>query len=218
MTPSNKPPAVVAELGRPETAEETAERRAQNSRDHRNRQTVNNLVYSLLATVGLVLVIVLIVPRGTPAGSNPNVDYKTVASQAQGSEPDRLVVPELPSGWTSNNAQLQTKTPDNVDSWLIGLISPKKQYIAVDQGFKANDSWVAEQVNKSLAKGTTTIDGVTWDVYDNRNSGTDNNDVDYALVAAAGHSTIVLFGTADDAEFRTVARSLADQIQRLGDS
>jgi hypothetical protein len=218
MTPSKKPPAVVAELGRPETPDETAERKAQNSRNHRNRQTINNLVYSLIATVGLVAVIVLFVPRGNPVDSTPAVDYKSIAAEAQGSEPDRLLIPSLPSGWKSNNAQLNTKTPDKVDSWYIGLITPKGEYIGIRQGFDANDSWIAEQVNKSLIKNTTTIDGVKWDVYDNRKSGQDNGDVDYALVNTTGKSSIVIFGTAVDDEFRTVAHSLADQISRLGGS
>src|SRR3954469_11991805 len=218
MTPSKKPPAVVAELGRPETPAETAERKAQNSRNHRNRQTINNLVYSLIATVGLVAVIVLFVPRGNPVDSTPAVDYASIAAEAQGSEPDRLLVPSLPSGWKSNNAQLNTKTPDGVDSWYIGLLTPKGEYIGIRQGFDANDSWIAEQVNKSMIKGTTTIDGVKWDVYDNRASGQDNGDVDYALVNTTGKSSIVVFGTAVDSEFRTVAQSLADQIDRLGGS
>jgi hypothetical protein len=218
MTPSKKPSAVVAELGRPETQDETAERKAQNSRNHRNRQTINNLVYSLIATVGLVAVIVLFVPRGNPIDSTPAVDYKSIAAEAQGSEPDSLLIPSLPSGWKSNNAQLNTKTPDKVDSWYIGLITPKGEYIGIRQGFDANDSWIAEQVNKSLIKNTTTIDGVKWDVYDNRKSGQDNGDVDYALVNTTGKSSIVIFGTAVDDEFRTVAQSLADQISRLGGS
>jgi hypothetical protein len=215
MSPRTKPPAVVAELGRPETPEETAERKAVNSANHRNRQTVNNLVYSLIATVALVIVIVLVVPRGNPVDTSAPVDYTSIASEAQGSEPDRLLVPELPTGWKSNNAQLRSKTPDKVDSWYIGLLTPKKQYIAITQGFKANDSWVAEQVDKSMIKGTTTIDGVTWDVYDNRDSGDDNGNVDYALVTHAASSSIILFGTAANDEFHTVASSLADQIRRL---
>jgi hypothetical protein len=35
-------------------------------------------------------------------------------------------------------------------------------------------------------------------------------------VTASGDSTIIVFGTADDAEFRTVASSLAGQIRTLG--
>jgi hypothetical protein len=210
-----KPPAVVAELGRPETPEETAARKAQNSADHRNRQTINNLVYSLIATVALVAVIVLIVPRGNPTSLAPAVDYAAVAQQAQGSEADRLVVPKLPSGWTSNSAELRTKTSDRVDAWYIGLLTPKGQYIGITQGFNANDSWVADQVNRTRIAGTRQIDGVTWDVYDNRAS-SDAGNVKYALVTSAGKSTVVVFGTADDAEFDTVASSLTDQLHSLG--
>ncbi|WP_158864983.1 DUF4245 domain-containing protein [Leifsonia sp. AG29] len=216
MSPRDKPPAIVAELGRPETPEETAARKAKNSADHRNRQTVNNLVLSLLATLALVAVIVLIVPRGNPVGTTPAVDYAAVAQQAQGSEPDHLLVPKLPAGWKSNNAELRTKTPDNVDNWYVGLLTPKGQFIGITQGFRANDSWVANQVNRSMAKGTRTIDGITWDVYDNRSSSADAGNVEYALVTTAGRSTVVVFGTADDAEFRTVASSLSAQLTSLG--
>lgn len=218
MSPRTKPPAVVAELGRPETPEETAARKAQNSANHRSRQTVNNLVYSLIACVALVALIVLFVPRGNPTSSAPAVDYKTIAAQAQGSEPDRLLVPSLPAAWKSNNAELRTETPDKVDSWYVGLLTPKGQYIGITQGFGANDSWTAEQVNKSMIKGTRTIDGVRWDVYDNRTSSDDSGNVEYALVTTAGRSTIIVFGTASDAEFGTVAGSLADQIHQLGGS
>lgn len=217
MSPRNsKPPAVVAELGRPETPEETAARKAQNSANHRNRQTINNLIYSLIATLALVAVIVLVVPRGNPTATKPPVDYAAVAQEAQGSEPDRLLVPKLPSTWKSNNAELRTKTADRVDSWYIGLITPKEQFIGVTQGFGANDSWVSDQVAKSRIAGTREIDGVTWDVYDNRAGGSDDGNVEYALVTHAGDSSIIVFGTAVDAEFRTVASSLADQIRSLG--
>jgi hypothetical protein len=215
MSPRNKPPAVVAELGRPETPDETAARKAQNSANHRNRQTVNNLVYSLIATVALVAVIVLIVPRGNPTATTPAIDYASVAQEAQGSEPDRLLVPTLPAEWKANSAELRTKSADKVDSWYIGLLTPKGEYIGITQGFDANDSWVADQVDKSRIAGTRDIDGVTWDVYDNRASGSAAGNVEYALTTHAGRSSIVIVGTADDAEFRTVATALAAQITAL---
>jgi hypothetical protein len=205
----------VAELGRPETPEETAERKAQNSRNHRNRQTVNNLVLSLIATVAVVALIVLFVPRGQPPTS-PAVDYASIASQAQGAEPDRLLTPKLPGGWTSNSAELRTKTPDGVDAWYIGLITPSKEYIGIMQGFNANDSWLATQVNRTLVSSTKNVCGLRWDVYDNRNSGQDNGNVDYALATKAGASTVVVFGTADDAEFGTATNALCDQLSTLG--
>ncbi|WP_338031603.1 DUF4245 domain-containing protein [Diaminobutyricibacter tongyongensis] len=205
----------MAELGRPETPEETAERKAENSRNHRNRQTVNNLVFSLIATVAVVALIVLFVPRGQPAGA-PAVDYASIAGQAQGAEPDALLTPALPSGWKSNAAELRTKTPDGVDAWYIGLITPSKEYIGIMQGFKANDSWLATQVDRSLVSSTKTACGLRWDVYDNRNSGQDNGNVDYALATKAGSSTVVVFGTAQNQEFDTVTNALCDQLGTLG--
>lgn len=216
MSHRNKLPAVVAELGRPETPEETAARKAQNSANHRNRQTVNNLVYSLVATVALVAVIVLVVPRGNPTASAPPVDYARIAGEAQGVEPDALLVPDLPDSWRSNSAELRTKTADKVDSWYIGLLTPGGEFVGITQGFSANDSWVAEQVDRSMIQGTRDIGGVRWDVYDNRSKGSAAGNVAYALVTASGASTVVVFGTADDAEFVTVASSLADQISSLG--
>ena len=215
MSPSKRSPAVVAELGRPETPEETAERKAQNSSNHRNRQTVNNLALSLIATVALVALIVLFVPRGQPP-STPAVDYASIAAQAQGAEADRLVTPKLTTGWKSNSAMLRTKTPDGVDAWYIGLITPSKAYIGITQGFNANDSWLATQVDRALVSSTKTICGVHWDVYDNRNSGRDNGNVDYALATKAGASTVVVFGTAQNPEFDAVANTLCDQLTALG--
>lgn len=214
MSRSPNPP-VVAELGRPETAKETAARKAQNSRNHRNRQTTNNLVYSLLATLALVAIIVLFVPRSAPT-TQTNVDYTSIAAQGQGSEPDALAIPRLPKSWKSNSAELHTDTADKIDSWYIGLITPSTQYIGFTQGFKANDTWLANLLENSTGSGAVTIDGIKWTVYDNRNASRDVGNAKYALTTQSGHSTYVLLGTAKTAEFDTVAKSLAAQIKSNG--
>ncbi|MHA7986073.1 DUF4245 domain-containing protein [Rathayibacter sp. CAU 1779] len=202
---------VVAELGRPETAKETAERKAQASSDHRRRQTVNNLVYSLLATLGLVLVIVLMVPRAVPE-TTTNVDYKKIAAQGAGVEPDPLLTPELPKSWTSNSAQLRQETDDHVDEWYIGLITPSKEYIGIAQGFNANGTWLADQVANTRAVSTTTINGIIWNIYDNRDSSRDVGDAKYALSTKQGKSTVVVYGTASNAEFQKLAESVSTQL------
>ncbi|MGA0566585.1 DUF4245 domain-containing protein [Rathayibacter sp. KR2-224] len=202
---------VVAELGRPETAEETARRKAQTSTDHRRRQTVNNLVYSLLATLALVVVIVLMVPRPTPDAIK-SVDYIKIAQQGEGTEPDALLTPKLSKDWTSNSAQLRQQTGDGVDEWYIGLITPSQQYIGLVQGFKANGTWLSDQVSHSEAVGSTSVDGVKWSIYDNRDTSRDVGDVKYALSASEGDSTVVLYGTADTAEFTQLADAVSRQL------
>jgi hypothetical protein len=202
---------IVAELGRPETAEETARRKAETSADHRRRQTVNNLVYSLLATLALVVVIVLMVPRQAPEAVK-SVDYVQIAKQGAGTEPDALLTPDLPASWVSNSAQLRQETDDHVDEWYIGLITPSKQYIGLVQGFHANGTWLAEQVADSTPVGSTAVDGVRWSIYDNRQSSRAVGDVKYALSATEGASTVVLYGTADTKEFATLAAVVSRQL------
>ena len=63
-------PRVVAELGRPETSQETADRKAESSRLYRVRKTPSNLVWALLVSLGVVLVMVMITPRPASASSS----------------------------------------------------------------------------------------------------------------------------------------------------
>ncbi|MGO2660787.1 DUF4245 domain-containing protein [Mycetocola reblochoni] len=204
-------PRVVAELGRPETPEETAERKAEDSRKYRMRKTLSNLVYSLLVTLGLVLVIVMIVPRNdTPR--HRDVDYTALAQNAQSDHEQRLAAPSLPEGWRSNYAEIRTSTADGVSSWQIGFLTPSDEYIGLAQGLDANPSWVAQQLANTAADTTVTIDGVTWTVYDNRDSTDDVGNAEYGMVADGGGSTFVLVGTAPDDEFAELASSLTPTI------
>lgn len=205
---SRRPPRVVAELGRPETPQETADRKAENSRNYRKRKTINNLVYSLLVCVGLVLVIALAVPRAD-SSLVAEVDYGAVATQAQASSDHVLANPELPGSWSSNRAEADRS--GGVSSWNIGLITPSKEYIGISQGFDANETWVSQQLRQTTATSTVSVDGVEWTVYDNRGR-EDVGNMEYALTTEAGASTFIVFGTANDEEFRSVASALADQV------
>ena len=68
-----------------------------------------------------------------------------------------------------------------------------------------NPTWVADQLARTIATGVTTIDGVEWTVYDNRESNADVGNARYGLVTEAGTSTFVLIGTATTEEFETLA-------------
>lgn len=200
---------IVAELGRPETPEETAARKAENSRLHRSRQTLVNLVLSLAATLAVVLVLVLVVVRPDQSVLEP-VDFAATAAEAQGSLDETLIVPVLPTEWTSNSARFSADT-DGVALWYVGFITPAVEFIALTQGVGGDDRWLADQLDNNESTGTVTIDGVTWSIYDNRTR-SDMGNLEYALSTVAGASTIVLAGTAADDEFVAIATSIAADI------
>jgi hypothetical protein len=202
---------VVAELGRPETPEETAARKAENSRTYRARKTVNNLVYSLLATVGVVVLIVLVVPRSDQPLDRA-VDWKSVTQEAQQTRDETLVDPDLPSGWSSNYAEIRSTGTGGVTSWNVGFVTPGDEFIGITQGFDADPTWLATQLNRSAASAVTTIGGLEWTVYDNRESTDGFGNVHYALATESGTSTVAVFGTGSVEDITLVAEAIAPQV------
>ena len=205
---ATRQPRVVAELGRPETPEETAARKAENSRKHRANQTTLNLVVAALASLAVVLFIVLVVVRPTPTEPIA-VDYAATAAEAQGGASETLVVPVLPPGWVANAARYDRRA--EVLTWYVGFITPGQQFAALNQGIDANPTWQASVLDGAAETGTVTIEGITWTVYDRRGDSDTGNNA-YALSTIVGNSTFVLHGTASDSEFETLASTIAAEL------
>ncbi|CAN5334169.1 hypothetical protein BH09ACT5_BH09ACT5_18840 [soil metagenome] len=198
---------IVAELGRPETPEKTAARKAATSRRHRANQTLLNLVVALIGSLALVLLLVTVVVRPAPAPTE-GVDYATVATQAQPEAAAPLLSPVLPPGWSANDARFGTA--QQVPTWYIGFLTPGEQYIGLDQGIGANPTWQAALLDNARETGAVTYEGVEWTVYDRRAAG-DPGNYAYSLAATHGDSTVLLHGTASDEEFALLATAIAAQ-------
>lgn len=203
-----KPPAVVAELGRPETPEETAARKAENSRKHRANQTLLNLIVALVASLAIVLFLVVVVvrPQSAPVTT---VDYRSIAADAQGATTEQLIAPALPEGWSANNAQFETKS--EVLDWYVGFVTPSTQFIALDQGIDANPTWTAGILESAKSTGAVTIGGLDWTLYDQR-AQHDTGNFAYSMSTTTGKSTVILHGTAPSDEFQALAKAIAEEV------
>lgn len=206
---------VVAELGRPETPEETAERKARDSRLYRERKTLSNLIYALLATLALVVVIVILNPM-SPKPIDRTVDAAAIAVSASSSLGTTAIVPGIAG--TVNAAEVRTSA-DGVTYWYVGTVTDS-EYIGMLQAVGANDSWVSNQLANTAPSGSADIAGRTWVVYNNREQADSVGNAAYALsttftAADGSEQTVVLLGTADDATFRAAATAVAAQIAKL---
>ncbi|GAA1205838.1 DUF4245 domain-containing protein [Rhodoglobus aureus] len=208
----NTEPRVVAELGRPETPEETFARKAENSRKHRANQTLFNLVIATVASLGIVLLLVLVVVR--PTDDKPvTADYQTIAADAQTDASEPLLAPTLPPDWYANSARLGTSS--SVQTWYIGFVtppSPSAQFVALEQGIEANETWLSIATDGAPATDATTIEGIDWKIYDRRSSSGTGNYA-YSMSAQIAGSTVVLHGTATDNEFELLAASIAAEAE-----
>lgn len=207
MTAPKQPP-IVAELGRPETPAEAAERRTAARITRRQSQTFVNLLIALFASLAVVAIAVLVVVR-PDAAPNPAVDYRAISTEADAPVP--LAAPDLGTGWHSNSAVYNSAAADGVATWYVGLITPQNQFIGLRQGIDANPTWLANQLAGTTATGSTTVDGIQWSVYDRRGAKNAGN-LAYSMSASGARSTWVLFGTASVAEFTELAHALTATI------
>jgi hypothetical protein len=202
---------IVAELGRPETPEETAARKAESSRAYRSSKTFRNLIAALLVTVAVVAIVAFGVPRGTPA----TPDRIDVAAEAEATSEvlgRPVLAATVPDDWFINSARLEG---DSVETWTV-VYAPDddRGFLRVAQAFDADEAWVAETLSGAQPEDTVTIDGVTWDEY--RLTGADETDnVTYALGTTAGADRILVYGSAVPELAAVVAESLAPGILDL---
>lgn len=203
---SPKQPRIVAELGRPETPEETASRKAAASRRHRENQTFSNLLVAIAACLGVVLVMVLVVLRPSPPPREP-VDVAAAAASAEASVGAPLIAPVLPEGFDSNAAEIRVGA-DGVTTWYAGYVTPAEQFVSFTQALDANPTWLLTASDGAPQTGERTVGGLTWTEHDQRDADDPGN---FAFVLTTEHdaSTVVIAGTAADDEIQAFAEAVS---------
>lgn len=215
----SKPPVIVAELGRPETAAETAARKAQDSYLYKKRKTVNNLVLSLLVSLALMLVMVLAVPRGVDTWSSFTVDVPAAAEAASAPAGREFVAPTVPETWKPKQAEIRTAPSGDITYWYIGYTTETGSYAAVEQAFTdsgapVDATWIAQQLDSLDPTGTETIGNIEWTVYDYPERNPDETNVLFALQGTVGDTSLLVYGTDSSAAIRTLAASVATEIEQ----
>ncbi|WP_427869408.1 DUF4245 family protein [Leucobacter luti] len=223
MAKKQKPPVVVAELGRPETPAETAARKATDSRLYKQRKTVNNLVFSLLVSLGLVLVIFLMVPQGKGGYAEHAVDAQKLAAEASPSAGRDLAAPDVPEAWKAKWAGL--KSSGGVTYWQINYTtvdeaSGLEAYASVVQAFTSDGSpvdedWILGQLENQRPTGAEEIGGIDWIAYDHTDRDADESNMLFGLQGQWEQDAILVYGTDSPATIRTLAAGVADSLTAM---
>jgi hypothetical protein len=175
----------------------------------RAKQTVRNLILSLIVTLGLTFAIVLGVPRDDSNMIQP-VDYFAIATEASVSLGNQVLTPEIDPDWWANAARVQTDL--DVKSWYVGFITDTNQYIGMAQSFDANPSWLALMLQGNWQDGEVEIGNQTWEVWPTLGPSKPPGTKEYALVHKDETSVVVIYGTASQEEFFELAQSINKQL------
>jgi hypothetical protein len=159
------------------------------------------MVRSLVVVGGVVVVLVLIVPRPS-AVNQPPIDVTGVAQGARSSAGFTISVPAgLPSEWRATSARLLNGT-DNVQTWHIGYQTADAQYAAVEQAKGATVVWLRANTQTGVVVGIQEVSGVAWTrlLHENR--------LQRTLEVTNGDITTLVTGTASWADLGLLASSL----------
>ena len=177
---------------------------------HRAKQTLRNLVLSLIACLGLVLAIVLIVPRDDSNRIQP-VDYKASASQAASASGEEILAPEIPQGWWANRTNWVANPADGVAYWKVGFVGPKNQWIGMTQAFEVNPTWIALLSKNHMPNTESQIGFENWTKWVLA-EGSEGERTLWTL--ERNGNLVALTGSGTEAEFGALATSIETELNR----
>lgn len=175
----------------------------------RARQTLINLVLSLSATIGVMVLLVLAVPRDDSNRIQP-VAYQEIAAEASNQAPDELLVPVFPVDWYSNAARYRSSAQDGVANWYVGFVGPKSEFVAMTQGFETNQTWIQFQLGPNKPTGEYISGDATWIIYENPKQTTPPKSKDYLMLYEYGSNAVFIYGVTPI----EILQDFADQLTR----
>ena len=184
----------------------------ESAKKHRARQTLNNLLLALAASLGVMLAIVLAVPRNDSL-QIPAVDYRSIAAAAQGSTSNPILVPNVDASYKATSARFTGKPTDGVQTWYVGFTTDKGNYIGMTQAFGVNPTWLALQTASVVLASQFDINGQTWQEFESPVVHKPKETKDYILLLKHGNDAVLLYGTADKSAFKDFATRVVSALE-----
>jgi hypothetical protein len=179
---------------------------------HRARQTVINLILALGASIGLVVTLVLIVPRDDSSRIR-EIDYTAISQKAQEDSGFDVITITPPENWWSNNAMLTTNNIDTVPVFKAGFVGSDIKYVGYTQAFNANPTWLALSLNGKVLTEQYSSKHYTWDVYESVVENNPKKTMDYLMfLNYKDQDYLLLYGVADQAEFKSFVDSIDKEL------
>jgi hypothetical protein len=174
----------------------------------RARQTLINLLLSLGATIGVMLVLILAVPRDD-SNRVQAVDYKELAAQAASQAPGPLLVPAIPVDWYSNSARFRSATQDGVATWYAGFVGPNSEFIALTQGFDVNQTWLQIQLEANKPTEEVILGNSTWEIFESTKQNNPQKSKDFLMVLEYDSNAVLVYGVAPRQQLEEFAHQLS---------
>lgn len=153
------------------------------------RQTVGDMVRSLLVVLAFVAVLLIVTHRGQPEAVKA-VDAAPIVAVAAMQAPFPVLAPiMLPEEWRPTSARWEPTEKSGEDPVLhIGYVTPTDKYAQISQSSNSSKAYLSEQTANGLLVGTETIAAIDWERWERGDR--------RSLVRVADGATTIVSGTA----------------------
>ena len=171
----------------------------------RGRETARDMLWSM-AVVGIFVGFLVVVTYRDKPEAIQVVDPAPALEAAQALAPFEVVSPVgLPATWRPTSARYDSATASTVPNaavWHVGYVTPTGAYASLDQAEGDPRLLVRTLVDGARPTGEGTGALAGWQRWDN--AGSDRS----AYVVETADSTLVVYGSASEAELGVLAASL----------
>jgi hypothetical protein len=178
----------------------------------RAKQTLNNLLLSLVATVGVMVLLVLAVPRDDSNRVQP-IDYVAIAEQAAAETSEKLLIPTIPVDWYSNAARYRSSAQDGVANWYVGFVGPNSEFLAMTQALDVNQTWIQLMLESNKPTGKVELAGQSWQIFESVRENNPPKSKDYMMVLEYDKNAVFVYGVAPTEVLEDFALQLTLQIE-----
>jgi hypothetical protein len=119
----------------------------------------------------------------------------------------------MPVDWYSNAARYRSSAQDGVANWYVGFVGPNSEFIAMTQGFEVNSTWMQLMLESNKRSGEISIQGQTWNIYENVRISNPPKSKDYMMVLEYEDQAIFIYGVAQKQQLEDLANQLTLSIE-----
>ncbi|TQF03615.1 DUF4245 domain-containing protein [Kitasatospora acidiphila] len=128
----------------------------------RGRQTVRDMVLSMLAVMGVALVAYVTIPHSSNGDPVHVVDYSAAFASAKRAAPYPVLAPQgLSDKWRATSVSYQADAGGHA-GWHLGFVTPDGKYASVEQSDEPKNDLLKTVVSGYVPDGASTIDGQSW--------------------------------------------------------
>lgn len=191
-------------------AEEQPTPQLTRSQVKRLSQPMIGMVITMLVTVAAVGAFILMNPEPDVEPYQRDEDVHEAAGFAADTAGFAPLAPDVPEEWSANYARWENRAEQGVSVWEVGYTTGSMNFVGFSQTDEANPTWISAETHAATPSGTTTVEGVVFEVLQGEDDRTyyvladEHNEID--------QTAVVLGGDATEEEFETALRAVVDSL------